>query len=70
MLCGSCTVKGKKMKDGTARKLLQLYLDQKVENWMNELDGVAVRIGLSRQELFEEVKPLLQGAFEKHLKKI
>ena len=58
------------MTNETAKKLLQLHLDQKVKGWMFELDGIATKIGLSRDELFEEIKPLLQEAFEKHLKQV
>ena len=57
------------MTNETATKLLQLYLDQKVAGWMTELEGIAVKIGLSSEELLEEIKPLLQEAFARHLKK-
>ena len=57
------------MKDETAKKLLQLYLDQKVSGWMTELGGVATKIDLSAEELLEEVKPLLQESFAKYFKK-
>jgi len=54
----------------TAKKLLQLYLDQKIAGWMTELGGIAAKIGLSPEELLNEVKPLLQEAFEKNLKQV
>ena len=50
----------------TAQKLLDLVIEQRVENWLKELDSIAQRIGMNPEDLRRELRPFLQKYLDKY----